>query len=60
MPDALKPSLDEAIQLVESVETARRTGQGDARSNHIVTRLLAIANDWIEQAQRVATLAAGE
>ena len=40
--------LAEATQLVRSVETAIRTGQGDSRSNAVIVQLLALANAWID------------
>jgi hypothetical protein len=43
------PSLDEAIQLVDSTVAAFRTGSGEVRNNKTILRLLAIAQAWLSQ-----------
>jgi hypothetical protein len=43
------PSLDEAIQLVDSTVAAFRTGSGEVRNNKTILRLLAIAQAWLAE-----------
>jgi hypothetical protein len=49
-----RPSLDEAIQLVDETVAAFRTGSGEVRNNKTILRLLAIAQAWIAEQTDVA------
>jgi hypothetical protein len=44
-----RPSLDEAIQLVDATVAAFRTGSGEVRNNNTILRLLAIAQAWLAE-----------